>query len=82
MIKKIMVLTVITLAFGVSELEAQSSYRTNDYNYGINGSSSLTGTSSNYGGSTTYHRFNNGTTGTSSNYGGSTTYHRLNRRGY
>ena len=35
----------------------------------------LTGTSSNYGGNTTYHSFSNGLTGTSSNYGGNTTYH-------
>ena len=35
------------------------------------------GTSSNYGGSTTYHSFSDGTYGTSSNYGGSTTYHNL-----
>ena len=33
------------------------------------------GTSSNYGGNTTYHTFNDGTTGSSSNYGGNTTYH-------
>ena len=36
------------------------------------------GTSSNYGGSTTYHDFNSGLSGSSSNYGGNTTYHNFN----
>lgn len=36
------------------------------------------GTSSNYGGNTTYHNLDNGLTGTSTNYGGNTTYHNLN----
>ena len=45
---------------------------------GLSSAQSINGTSSNYGGNTTYHRFNDGTSGTSSNYGGNTTYHRLN----
>ena len=39
---------------------------------------SIYGTSTNYGGNTTYHSFSNGLNGTSSNYGGNTTYHNLN----
>ena len=36
------------------------------------------GTSSNYGGNTTYHSFDSGLSGSSSNYGGNTTYHNFN----
>ena len=38
-------------------------------------SDGTSGTSSNYGGNTTYHSFDNGLSGSSSNYGGNTTYH-------
>ena len=36
------------------------------------------GTSTNYGGNSTYHSYSNGTSGTSTNYGGNTTYHNFN----
>ena len=35
------------------------------------------GTSTNYGGNTTYHSYNDGTSGRSTNYGGNSTYHSL-----
>ena len=40
------------------------------------------GTSTNYGGNTTYHNFGNGSYGTSTNYGGNTTYHNFSNGQY
>lgn len=60
--KKTFIKSTIILLITMVSLNAQSIY----------------GTSSNYGGNTTYHSFSDGLTGTSSNYGGNTTYHQFN----